>query len=135
MVWPHLPVAPGLVSRDPGTEGEFEEPTGDYYGDYYKKAAAFEASQQDAVLYKEDEATNAVVGWFAVGLTTEDTSANSDDAWEGDVDLEDSSLGGEEFVGGVEKNEFDDEFGRAGGGKKGSEYYVEYTAGLGVASR
>ncbi|PXF49567.1 hypothetical protein BWQ96_00637 [Gracilariopsis chorda] len=128
-------ITPVLVSRYLGSEGDFEEPPGDYYGDYYEDAAAFEASERDAVWDKEDEATNAAVHWFAVGLGTEDTAANGDDAWEGDFDVEDSGLGGEEFVGGEEKNEFDDEFGRAGGGKKGREYYVAHTAGPGAASQ
>ncbi|KAI0559894.1 Coatomer subunit alpha WD40 repeat containing protein [Gracilaria domingensis] len=101
MVWPHLPVARGLFSRDPGAEGDFEEPTGDYYED----AAAFEASERDAVWDKEEEAANAAVDPFAVGLATEDTAANGDDAWGGDFDLDDSGLGGDDFGGAEEENE------------------------------
>ncbi|KAI0557423.1 Coatomer subunit alpha WD40 repeat containing protein [Gracilaria domingensis] len=61
-------------SWDPGAEGDFEEPTGDYYED----AAAFEASERDAVFYQEEEAVNAAVDPFAVGLATENTAANGD---------------------------------------------------------
>ncbi|KAI0561722.1 Coatomer subunit alpha WD40 repeat containing protein [Gracilaria domingensis] len=91
MVWPHLLVARGLFRRNPAAERDFEEPTGDYYED----AAAFEASERDAVWDKEEEAANAAVDPFAVGMATEDTAANGDDAWGEDFDLHDSDLGGD----------------------------------------
>ncbi|KAI0560377.1 Coatomer subunit alpha WD40 repeat containing protein [Gracilaria domingensis] len=82
-----------LFSRNPAAEGDFEEPTGDYYED----AAAFEASERDAVWDREEEAANAAVDPFAVGLGTEDMAANGDEAWGEDFDLHDSDLGGDDL--------------------------------------
>lgn len=131
MIWPHLPVARGLFARDPGAEGDFEEPTGDYYED----AAAFEASERETTWDAEKEAASAPVDPFAVGLSTEDNAANGDDAWGGDFDIDDSGLGGDEVNVGGEANEFDDGFDSSGAGRKGSEYYVPPTAGPGASTR
>ncbi|CAN8076168.1 unnamed protein product, partial [Agarophyton chilense] len=131
MIWPHLPVARGLFSRDPGAEGEFEEPTGDYYED----AAAFAASERDAAWDKEEVAKGGAVDPFAVGLATEDTAANGDDVWGGDFDIEDSGLGGEAFGAGEEEKDLDEGLGEGAEGKTGSEYYVAPTRGPGAAAR
>lgn len=133
MVWPHLPVARGLFSRDPGAEGDFEEPTGDYYED----AAAFEASERDGA-WDDDRkgATSpAAADPFAVGLSPDDGgAANGEDAWGGDFDIDDSGAG-EGFAKDNGDNEFDDGFGEGSGAPGGNEYYVPPTAGLGVATR
>lgn len=125
MVWPHLPVARGLFSRDPGAEGEFEEPSGDYYED----AAAFEASERDAAWDNERESAAApAVDPFSVGLSTEDAApTNGDDAWGGDFDMDDEDMGDMEG--------FDDGFGEPRAASGGDEYYVPPTAGVGAEAR
>lgn len=133
MVWPHLPVARGLFSRDPGAEGDFEEPTGDYYED----AAAFEASERDATWDDDRHATSAApVDPFAVGLGGDDGgAAQGDDAWGGEFDIDDGEVE-EDGFGTEDANEFQDGFGESGrGAARGNEYYVPPTAGLGPAGR
>lgn len=137
MVWPHLPVARGLFSRDPGAEGEFEEPSGDYYED----AAAFEASERDAT-WDDDRGTapnSGAVDPFAVGLGNEESAggANGEDAWGGDFNIDDGGLGGDDaaFGGDGDGNEFDDGLGGMDMGPQNNEYYVPPTAGAGVAAR
>lgn len=133
MIWPHLPVARGLFSRDPGAEGDFEEPTGDYYED----AAAFEASERDAAWDDERQATSAVpVDPFAVGLGGDESGAvNGDDAWGGDFDIDDGGVGEGGFGAAEDANEFDDDFGASRPRTDGNEYYVPPTAGPGAAAR
>lgn len=129
MIWPHLPVARGLFSRDPGAEGDFEEPTGDYYED----AAAFEASDRDATWDDERQATSVpAADPFAVGLNAEDgAGANGEDAWGGDFDIDNEGGAAAE-----EAKEFDESFGDTGGlTGAGNEYYVPPTAGPGAAIR
>lgn len=131
LVWPHLPVARGLFSRDPGAEGDFEEPTGDYYED----AAAYEASERETGWDDEKPSAVAATDPFAVGLTAEDSAVNGDDAWGGDFDI---GVGGvdDEGFGDGEANEFDDGFGEKSiPGRRGDEYYVPPTAGPGAAVR
>lgn len=132
MIWPHLPVARGLFSRDPGAEGDFEEPTGDYYED----AAAFEASERETGGEVEKPAAVAVVDPFAIGLSAEDNAAvNGDDAWGGDFDI-DGGVEEDGFVQNEDDIDRDDGFGESigslGGGK---EYYVPPTAGQGAPAR
>lgn len=132
MVWPHLPVARGLFSRDPGAEGDFEEPTGDYYED----AAAFEASERDGAWDDERKGNAAPVvsDPFALGLTADDgAAANGDDAWGGDFDIDGGTGRDDGFVVDGEENEFGDGFGERKTG--GNEYYVPPTAGVGVTAR
>lgn len=133
MIWPHLPVARGLFSRDPGAEGEFEEPSGDYYED----AAAFEASERDAAWEDEKKGTDtkAAVDPFSVGLNAEDGEANGDDPWGGDFEIDNvgGNAGGDGFGEDVGDNEFDDGFGAdLGGSGNRNEYYVPPTKGSGV---
>lgn len=134
MIWPHLPVARGLFSRDPGAEGDFEEPTGDYYED----AAAFETSERDGA-WDDDRKGNvapAAADPFAVGLTADDGgAANGDDAWGGDFDIDDGAAVEDSFGKEGEENEFDDGFGDSEPAPGGNEYYVPPTAGPGVAAR
>lgn len=134
MVWPHLPVARGLFSRDPGAEGEFEEPTGDYYED----AAAFEASERDNTWDDDRQATSAAaVDPFAVGLGGDDSgAANGDDAWGGDFNIDDGGVEMDGYGGGEDGNELDDGFGNSSRAEdSGSEYYVPPTAGPGAVGR
>eukprot|EP00177_Eucheuma_denticulatum_P001118 GFKZ01002026.1.p1 GENE.GFKZ01002026.1~~GFKZ01002026.1.p1 ORF type:complete len:1266 (+),score=207.52 GFKZ01002026.1:11-3808(+) len=129
MVWPHLPVARGLFSRDPGAEGDFEEPTGDYYED----AAAFEASEREGAWDEERKGVSEpAADPFAVDLVGEDGgAANGDDAWGGDFDIDDG-MG----VAGEDPDDFEDPFaGAASGGGSGNEYYVPPTAGPGAPTR
>lgn len=137
MVWPHLPVARGLFSRDPGAEGEFEEPSGDYYED----AAAFEASERDATWDDDRGGATAAkaVDPFAVGLSHEDSAANGDDAWGDDLDIDNGGAGGDDagFGDADGGEDFDDGLGDGmdTSAASKSEYYVPPTAGPGVATR
>lgn len=130
MIWPHIPVARGLFSRDPGAEGDFEEPTGDYYED----AAAFEASERDAT-WDDEKSTAPAVDPFAVGLSAEDTAAaNGEDAWGGDFDIDDGGLN-DGFGEDAGIPDFDDGLGDAGIATNKNEYYVPPTAGIGASAR
>lgn len=129
MIWPHLPVARGLFSRDPGAEGDFEEPTGDYYED----AAAFEASDRDGAWDDERQVSSVpAADPFAVGLNAEDgTGANGEDAWGGDFDIDNEGTAADE-----EAKDFDESYGDTSGLRGAdNEYYVPPTAGPGAATR
>jgi coatomer subunit alpha len=135
MSWPHLPIARGLFTRDPGAEGAFEEPTA---GDYYEDAAAFEASERDGAWDDEQKDGGPVVDPFAVGLgggegEGEGAAGDGGDAWGGDFDIADDGAAGEAGSGGEDM--FVDGGDAGGGGDGVGEYYVPPTAGGGVAVR
>lgn len=137
VIWPRLPVARGLFSRDPGAEGEFEEPSSDYYED----AAAFEASERDATWDDEKGTTDVsttTVDPFSVGLTSDD-GANGDDPWGGDFDINDTAGGFDDsgFGGDSNGDGSDEGFGgdKTSGSNKSREYYVPPTAGPGISLR
>lgn len=138
MTWPNLPVARGLFSRDPGAEGEFEEPSGDYYED----AAAFEASEREPTWDEEkiSSTKEASVDPFAVGLSTEDAGTNGEDAWGGDFDINDAvgKPGDGQFGSLDDGDDFGDGFGESANldsTQRPGEYYVPPTAGPGASSR
>jgi coatomer subunit alpha len=140
MSWPHLPIARGLFTRDPGAEGDFEEPIA---GDFYEDAAALESSERDAT-WDDDHKENghATGDPFAVGLGDGPDGGggggggDGDDAWGGDFDIDD---GGEGDVVGNAIDFGDDEFVNGGAdganGDVSGHYYVPPTSGPGVAVR
>lgn len=131
MIWPHLPVARGLFSRDPGAEGDFEEPTGDYYED----AAAFEASERDGMWDDERRGTAPsapVADPFAVGLSEDVGATNGDDAWGGAFDIED---GGDDIAFDDGADEEVDGFDQVVESRGRNEYYVPPTSGPGARVR
>lgn len=140
MSWPHLPIARGLFTRDPGAEGAFEEPTA---GDYYEDAAAFEATDREGA-WDDEPAAAKVVDPFAVGLGAEekdgadaglDGDMDDGDAWGGDFDIGDDGGATADDAGLGAGVDGGDEFGRSDGAEEGGEYYVPPTAGVGVAVR
>lgn len=132
MVWPHLPVARGLFSRDPGAEGEFEEPSGDYYED----AAAFEASERETNWDESKETAPSPIDPFAVDISNEDGGANGDDAWGGDLDIDDGGVSEDAPTFSGATGDFDDGLGDGmEESSKSGEYYVPPTAGAGVTTR
>lgn len=134
MVWPHLPVARGLFSRDPGAEGEFEEPSGDFYED----AAAFEASDRDTTWDEAKAPAPTSVDPFAVGLSNDDAGANGDDGWGDDLNIDDGVGGEEDMTFGNAGGDFDEGLGGDSddmGTTQPDEYYVPPTTGPGVSTK
>jgi coatomer subunit alpha len=142
MSWPHLPIARGLFTRDPGAEGAFEEPTA---GDCYEDAAAFEASERDTA-WDDDVKDGKVVDPFAVGLGAEDEQAGpdgvgaKDDVWGGDFDIADA--GGDEAdfqdvtgMAGVNGSDEFDMYNDERVDDTQGHYYVPPTGGPGIAVR
>lgn len=135
-VWPQLPIARGMFSRDPNAEA-FEEPEIGAGGDYYEDAAAFEESERDTYAEKDDEREAAnVVDPFAVGLDTV-ADGGGDGGWGDDIDNFDikEDIGDEATNGGLPESGENDEFGNGGNDEEYSEYYVPPTAGPGFAVR